>query len=146
MYWSSHVAVGSVLGLKSRSVSKAFLSGLVSHIAMDLIPHYDFDLLPLQVADFVIGLQIVKFMISSSSSRKNRIFFGALGAGLPDIEGALVLLGLLPENMAIFHRFFPHPSTKLERSLIAEGLLILLCIQRGLQRKKKLPSNPSSFS
>lgn len=123
MYWTTHVAVGMALGSRSKGSLRAFLKGAASHLLLDTVPHYDFNFWPLSLADFLLGVKLQNLFSGKEYGR--RMLMGTLGAGLPDIEGALVYFGLLPKKYAFLHRYLPHPETDLKRSLKIETMIIL---------------------
>lgn len=118
------MAVGMALGSRSRSRLEAFAKGAASHLLIDAIPHYDFEHWPLSAGDFMVGLKLQSSLITGEKSGLTAM--GALGGGLPDIEGGLVFFGLLSKRHAHLHRYLPHPKTSLFRALSREIPIIVL--------------------
>ena len=114
------------MGSRSRNSLDAFLKGAASHLFLDAIPHYDFKYWPFSFGDFLTGLALQSFLESGDAGKKK--FIGALGGGLPDLEGGLVFLGLLPKRHAYFHRYLPHPRATFKRSLAVQVPIILLAV------------------
>ena len=93
----THVAVGALIGSFFGNSLASFLVGLVSHIPLDAVPHFDFENLWVDAALTVALLAAVLAVFGFSP-----VFFGALGAVAPDLENLLWRLGILPEERKIF--------------------------------------------
>jgi len=90
------------LGRFLRRRREAFLAGVLSHVPLDMLPHFDSATGP-ELTTAALGLLVVAGLSGPKSSE----FWGALGGVLPDIEVALKNLGLLGEGCLLFptHRF-----------------------------------------
>ncbi|HVP56502.1 MAG TPA: hypothetical protein VMU02_00260 [bacterium] len=97
----THVAVGALLGSLVNNALAAFGLGVVSHIPLDAIPHFDFKDFRLDAVESVVFLVAVLVVGGLSP-----MLFGAIGSVLPDIENLLWKVGLLDEN----HKIFPTHS------------------------------------
>ncbi|HEX21643.1 MAG TPA: hypothetical protein ENH19_03200 [Actinobacteria bacterium] len=141
MYWTTHIAVGALLGSRSRSRLSALAMGAISHPLLDTIPHYDFKNKIFSAGDFIIGLALLNLLVDDRDNSK--IILGALGGGAPDIEGGLVYFHLISKRRAYFHKLFPHSKTSLARALVQESLIIAAAYLIVKNNQKKPPSNPA---
>ncbi len=94
----THMAVGGAVGSLVESRGLAFGLGLLSHVPLDVIPHYEFEKMWLEVA-IVAGF--FGTLIATGHAGTG-LFWGALGAVLPDLENLLWRLGFLPDNRKVF--------------------------------------------
>jgi len=105
----THMAVGAAAGSFVGGRVPAALLGVLSHIPLDLIPHYEFQKLWVEVAVVAAALGT---MVATGLWRAP-VFWGAVGAIVPDIENLLWRLGVLPDSGKVF----PGHSDKLARWL-----------------------------
>lgn len=110
----THMAVGAAMGTLTDNGAAAGLLGLASHVPLDVFPHYEFEKLWVEVA--VVTAVFVAMLAGGLAG--TGIFWGALGAALPDVENLLWRAGILPEERKLFPghnprlaRFFPHGRT-----------------------------------
>jgi hypothetical protein len=76
----------------------AFLLGIVSHAVLDAVPHYD-------IEDYRVdaGLTVTGFLVLLGLGYWNTpVFWGAVGAVVPDIENLLWRMGVISESRRIF--------------------------------------------
>lgn len=136
----AHMAVGGALGSLVDGRAAPFAFGLGSHILLDVIPHYEFEKIWVEVA-IVAG---VMGTLIAAGHGGTGVFWGALGGVLPDIENLLWKQGILPGRWKMFpghnhrlRRFIPHgralPLTHAwwQAGLIAAGAFVAV---RGLFR------------
>lgn len=93
-----HMTVGAATGALLGGRPAAFGAGMAGHVALDLIPHYEFERMWIEVAlvvTFFGGMLLAGLGAST-------VFWGALGAVLPDFENLLWRAGLLPEHRKVF--------------------------------------------
>ena len=107
----THMAVGAAAGSFTGSPAGAALLGLVSHVPLDVLPHYEFEKTWVEV---VTVSAIFVAMLAAGMGRTG-IFWGAVGAVVPDIENLLWRVGVLPREKKVFpghsprlSRIFPH--------------------------------------
>jgi hypothetical protein len=97
----THVAVGALIGSFFSGDLNGYLAafglGLVSHIPLDIIPHFDFKDFRFDVV-VSLGLIAAVFLLGGFSP----MLFGAIGSVLPDVENLLWKIGLLEEKGKIF--------------------------------------------
>jgi hypothetical protein len=106
----THVAVGALIGSLLGNSAASFLAGIVSHIPLDAVPHFDFENLWVDAA-LTVALLVAVLVVFGFSP----VFFGALGAVAPDIENLLWRVGVLPEERKIFPThsgFIRHGTTR----------------------------------
>lgn len=101
----AHVAVGAVVGTFVGNHLLAFCLGLVSHIPLDIMPHFDFKDFR---ADAAVSIGLLGVILTGGGN--SPLLFGALGAVLPDFENLLWKLGVIGEK----HKVFPTHSGLLE--------------------------------
>lgn len=89
-----HASIGAAIGALTKRPRVAFITGIVSHVIADAIPHKD-----LSVKKEVILLAVIMAGIASRYGLNSPQFWGAAGAVCPDCEHGLLELGLIkPEN------------------------------------------------
>ena len=123
----THMAVGAAVGTVTDNAAGAALLGLVSHVPLDVLPHYEFEKMWLEV---VVVLGVFGAMLAAGLGTSG-IFWGALGATLPDVENLLWRLGVIPDQRKVFpghslklRRFFPHGRTLGPRHALTQVALI----------------------
>lgn len=90
MIFTPHLIVGAAIGAKVRKPGLILILGIVSHILMDLIPHWEYlTTIPRMTVDFVAGFIILFFIMHKKKLFNiNDLLFIALGifaALIPDI-------------------------------------------------------------
>ena len=107
----THMAVGAAVGSLVDGRGAAFLLGLASHVPLDILPHYEFEKMWVEVAVVAAALGTMLVLGLGGTG----VFWGAVGAVVPDLENLLWRLGVLPDERKIFpghsprlKRFFPH--------------------------------------
>lgn len=91
MFFTTHTIVGSFIGSKVSNPMIALSVGVISHLALDSVPHWGNQpeiFWPVAVTDGILGgtamvILARNFLITKSKKDLN-IFLTALGAGLPD--------------------------------------------------------------
>ncbi len=107
----THLAVGAAAGSFTGNPAGAALLGLVSHVPLDVLPHYEFEKMWVEVAT----VSAVFVVMLAAGMGRTGIFWGAVGAVVPDIENLLWRVGVLPREKKVFpghslrlSRIFPH--------------------------------------
>ena len=107
----THMAVGAAAGSFTGSPAGAALLGLVSHVPLDVLPLYVFEKMWVEVAT----VSAVFVAMLAAGMGRTGIFWGAVGAVVPDIENLLWRAGVLPREKKVFpghsprlSRIFPH--------------------------------------
>jgi hypothetical protein len=105
----THMAVGAAAGSFVENEGAAALLGLLSHVPLDLVPHYEFEKLWVEVVAVIVffGGMLLAGLGGTT------VFWGALGAAVPDIENLAWRLGILPGRLKVF----PGHSERLSRVL-----------------------------
>jgi hypothetical protein len=110
----THMAVGAAVGSFTDSAPVAALLGLLSHVPLDVLPHYEFERMWVEVA--FVSAAFAAMLVSGMG--RTGIFWGAFAAAVPDIENLLWKTGILPGDWKIFpghsrrwFRFLPHGRT-----------------------------------
>ena len=91
MLITNHVLAGTIIGALSRSSSGAFAAGVVSHFALDAIPHWgardDRHFLRTAVVDGLVGFAVASVAIAlAPAERRTRVVAGIAGACAPDAD------------------------------------------------------------
>lgn len=95
----SHVAVGALVGALSPAPFVAPLFAMGSHVLMDMVPHYDFEGVFLEVlftSVAVVVLAVGGVLVNTG------VVLGMLFAVAPDIENLLWRLGKISDDKKIF--------------------------------------------
>jgi hypothetical protein len=90
MIFTPHLIVGTAIGARIRKPGLILILGILSHILMDLIPHWEYTTtIPRMIIDFATGFIILFFILYKRKLFKlNDLIYIALGifaALIPDI-------------------------------------------------------------
>lgn len=125
MHFTTHAAVGAGLGTLiggaavpavgvPAAAALAFGAAVVSHAALDAVPHKDTASIGGALADVAAGTFLALWAMGGFSAGMSvPAFFGFLGGVIPDLEVALVYLGLMGKDRLRFPSHTgvtPHPS------------------------------------
>ena len=98
-----HIVAGFAVGSRSRSIPAAFLAGVVSHAALDALPHHDYRHPAAHAGDAAAGLALTGALWRRCrKDRRMAALAGAVGAVLPDVENGLLLLGHMDKERMRF--------------------------------------------
>ena len=91
MLITNHVVAGAVVGVVAPGPASAFALGIVSHVAMDSMPHWghpDYEVfIKVAVVDGLVGLVTLATLArAASTDRRRTVVAGMLGACLPDAD------------------------------------------------------------
>jgi hypothetical protein len=92
MLVTNHVLSGAVIGAATRRVVPAFALGVVSHFALDMVPHWGCwepppTFLEVAVPDGLAGLAVMGVMTAvAPPGRRAAVLAGMAGAALPDLD------------------------------------------------------------
>lgn len=131
MYFTTHLLTGAAVGGAAAAAGGpgwvAFLAGVVSHAALDMVPHHDYYRARYALYDIVLGLIIATVALSLHPGPGR--LWGGLGGVLPDLEVALGYLlvqrgyparrGHFPSHTG----FLPHPHWPLPQGLLIQTAL-----------------------
>jgi hypothetical protein len=104
---TNHVISGAVIGRVARGVPSAFGIGVVSHLALDALPHWGGrpieDVMPVAVADGLTGLAVMGVTTFTTPQRDRlRVLAGMAGAAFLDLDKpCLVFFGFSPFPTAV---------------------------------------------
>ncbi|MEW5865448.1 MAG: hypothetical protein AB1774_01175 [Bacillota bacterium] len=87
VYCTTHFAVGAMLGSITPGQGAAALGGLVSHAALDAIPHSDYSRTAQGVFDVTVTCFLVAF--TARAGYGPQVLWGGIAAVLPDLEVAM---------------------------------------------------------
>ena len=97
MIGAVHACVGAGVGSFFKSKTAAFAAGVLSHLAMDALPHKDFS--PAVEAPLVLGAIAG---IATWKGLDSPELWGALGGVAPDFEHALLVAGIIGPQHEVF--------------------------------------------
>jgi hypothetical protein len=143
MLVTNHVLSGAVIGAVSRRVLPAFALGVLSHFALDAVPHWGkfephLDFMQVAVPDGLAGLAVMGAMTAIAP---REALAGMMGAALPDLDKpSKVFFGFSPFPRAVdrFHMRIqdeaPHrfPREAVTGAVMAATAVGLLRGLRGL--------------
>jgi hypothetical protein len=152
MLVTNHVLSGAVIGAVSRRVLPAFALGVLSHFALDAVPHWGkWDGPPtfMQVAvpDGLVGLAVMGAMTAvAPREARPAVLAGMMGAALPDLDKpSKVFFGFSPFPRAVdrFHARIqdeaPHrfPFEVAAGAALAVAAIALLLGLRGRATRRR---------
>jgi hypothetical protein len=133
MLVTNHVLSGAVIGAVVNRPSAAFTLGVVSHFALDTVPHWGNwgshrGFMRVAVPDGLTGLAaIAAFAAVSSPERRLAVLAGMVGAALPDLDKpSVVWFGRSPFPRVVdeFHASIQHEAQhRAGRELAAAAVL-----------------------
>lgn len=111
MLVTNHVLAGALVGLAAPGPVSAFLGGVASHVALDVVPHWGDrpmdEVMPIAVADGLTGLAAIAVVWRRTPpGRRVRVLAGMAGASVPDLDKpSRVFFGVspFPEAVDDFH-------------------------------------------
>lgn len=107
MLVTNHVLSGAAIGYAARGPVTAFGVGVVSHLALDAVPHWGGkpieDVMHVAVADGLTGLAVMAAAIGAAPRRRRlRVLAGMAGAAFLDLDKpSLVFFGFSPFPAAV---------------------------------------------
>jgi hypothetical protein len=131
---TNHVLGGALVGLASPGPASAFGLGVLSHVVMDVIPHWgDPDqeaFLRVAVVDGLVGLTTMALVTRlTPASRRPRVVAGMLGACFPDSDKpSHLFFGRSPFPTVVddFHRDIQTESPRrMPQEFLVAGLQLL---------------------
>ncbi|SEC14795.1 hypothetical protein SAMN04489844_1770 [Nocardioides exalbidus] len=102
MLVTNHVLAGALVGLAAPGPVTAFVGGVASHFALDVVPHWGDrpidEVMPIAMADGLTGLGVIAVVWRSTPpGRRLRVLAGMAGASVPDLDKpGTVFLGASP--------------------------------------------------
>ncbi len=120
----THLAVGGALGAWTGSGVVAFALGVVSHLILDAVPHYE-------IEDFRVDLALTLAGFAALvgwGHGLTPVFWGALGGVIPDLEILFWKLGWLRQGQMVFPShsgLITHGRRLSGRGAVPQVLLVL---------------------
>ena len=138
MLLTNHVLAGALLGAASRGPVMAFAAGVVSHFAMDVVPHWgdpDYSrFLRVAVVDGLVGATAMTLVaVSTPADRRVRVVAGMLGAAFPDADKPCQLFfgrSPFPASVDDFHIRIQHESPRRMPQEVVVAILGALVVRR----------------
>jgi hypothetical protein len=143
MLVTNHVLSGAVIGAASRRVVPAFALGVVSHFALDAVPHWGKwigapTFMQVAVADGLTGLAAMGALTAiAPPGARAAVLAGMAGAALPDLDKPCkVFFGFSPFPPAVdrFHMVIQDEAPHRFPWEVATGAAFLsaaVCLLRG---------------
>ncbi|HHY19831.1 MAG TPA: hypothetical protein GX522_08035 [Firmicutes bacterium] len=134
MYFSAHLSSGILIGALTKNAPIALGLGFLSHGLLDSIPHHDYSTAKAAIFDLSLGLLVLRFFRTSFLHISEALFWGALGATIPDLE--IVFVHALPfyslPSLYPSHRgLIKHPQRKFPKGVIVQLLTMLISLTLG---------------
>ena len=98
MTTASHAAAGALLGSMTGMPVAGFALGMLSHAALDIVPHYDLKDYRVDVA-LTIVISLSLFIVSKGDPA---LVWGVVGGVLPDLENLFYKLGWMRSEQRLF--------------------------------------------
>lgn len=131
MYFSSHLCTGLLMGGLTNSSVAAFGIGFISHGILDMFPHHDYNSIGAAALDIVIGVITLKIFQANFQYIALPLFWGALGATVPDLEVALKhllpryrLKPLYPSHNGLFK----HPQRAFPKGVFVQAVVVVFTL------------------
>lgn len=92
MFITNHVLAGAAVGRLTRSAGTAFVAGVASHVAMDMVLHWGDergwdDFVRVAQVDGTVGLGLCALLLGTTPARARRpVVLGIAGACLVDMD------------------------------------------------------------
>lgn len=142
MLITNHVIAGAAVGMVSRTPGGAFGLGLLSHAAMDALPHWGTEdeetFLRVAVVDGLVGLGVLGYLaVAAPRARRTRVVAGMLGACFPDSDKPSQLFfgrSPFPAIVDKWHGDIQDEATHRLPAEVALGLLGLVAVNRMVRR------------
>jgi hypothetical protein len=133
---TNHVLSGAAIGYVARSLPSAFGVGVLSHLALDAIPHWGGspieDVMPVAVADGLTGLATMAAATWAAAPQDRlRVLAGMAGAAFLDLDKpCMVFFGFSPFPAAIdaLHGRVQREASHRMRQEIATGVVGALAV------------------
>ena len=94
----THVAAGALAGAYAPNLFLAPVFGLGSHVALDMIPHHDFEKMTVEI---ILAL-IVIGVLAATGAMVPTVIMGVIFGILPDLENLFWKLGKIRDEQKIF--------------------------------------------
>ena len=142
MFITNHALAGAAIGLVARRPAAAFVTGVASHLAMDMVLHWGDELgwdefVQVAKVDGTVGLGVCAALLATAPTRaRPAIAAGIAGACLIDMDKpGLHFFGRSPFPLAVdrFHCRIQNqrPVGGLIEAATAAGLAATLLVLRG---------------
>lgn len=144
MHFTTHVIAGAALGLLIDRPLPSALAGVSGHLLLDVVPHKDPEHDITYVADAALGLALLITLARSRRVRavdqRRSALWGAIGAGLPDLELTVKLFKYVEDDEYLFptHNGTLHhrqaeqlPSTLIQAALLGGAALLVAARLKG---------------
>jgi len=134
MYFTTHLLAGAALGTGLHNPLLALPAGLLSHAALDAVPHHDYWRAGSGALDLFCGLGILAGLMAwqarAGTGAALSLLAGAAGGTLPDLELVLAYLGVIGRRLRFpsHSGLVPHPQTSFWRGALNQGAVAALAL------------------
>lgn len=151
MHWTTHLMTGAALGYLIGRPLPAAAAGFALHPVLDITPHHDPDSDLGYVVDSAAGCSSLVLLLGSRNIRRSdagkAAIWGALGAGLPDVELLAKLFWHARTEDYIFpwhNGSIPHNQTHLRGSTVLQVTLVALGLLLALRKSRRRGPSPAA--
>jgi hypothetical protein len=148
MLVTNHVLSGALIGYAAPNAPVAFVAGVVSHFAVDAVPHWGenrplSELLHVAVTDGLLGLAVMGLAtVAAPVDSRVPVLAGMAGAAFPDLDKPSTLFfgsSPFPEAWDAFHqrlqREAPHRMPQ-EVLVGIAGAMAVAAVSRSVRRRR----------
>jgi hypothetical protein len=143
--FTNHVLSGALIGYGVRSPGLAFATGLVSHLALDAIPHWGQrelrDVMHIAVTDGLLGAAAMATVaVTAAAPRRASALAGMAGAGLLDMDKpSQVFFGRSPFPRAVdrFHAGIQRESPRRMPQEVLVGTAAAVLVAALARRERR---------
>lgn len=97
MIYTPHIVVGAVIGAKTQNLGLIIIFAFLSHIILDLIPHYDYSL-----------KKLLAFIHKKKDGVRKKIFIDCLKGAVDILLGLIIVFFILHKNGFFIHINYTH--------------------------------------
>lgn|SRR5690554_6246824 len=139
MVVSIHALAGAALGALTGHPAAAFVTGLVSHAALDAVPHTDYRTAGPGVVDGLLGLAFLTWLGIAQPGGELAVaaLWGGIGGMLPDTEVAvshIFFKGRMKMHFPSHTGLTPHPQVPPPRGVWTQAITLVLALGLLLAR------------
>lgn len=149
MHWTTHIVSGAALGYLIGRPLPAAAAGFALHPVLDAAPHHDPDSELGYVADSLSGCAVLALLLARGRTRSSQAgrsaIWGAIGAGLPDVELLAKLFWHVRTEDYIFpwhNGSLPHNQAHAEGSTLLQVALVALALLLVLRKSRRAARAP----
>lgn len=145
MLVTNHVLSGALLGHVARSVPVSFAVGVLSHLMLDVVPHWGDgreiqEVMHIAVPDGLIGATTMALVtLTTHPERRARVLAGMVGAALLDMDKpGRVFFGASPFPRVVdeLHQRYQHESPRRMPQELVVGVSLMILVAMETRRHR----------